>query len=253
MRTHLWIPDTQVRSDVNTDHIEACGNYILDKRPDVVVIAGDWWDMPSLSSYANSRDSEGMRIADDLEAGQRAMAKLWKPLRKWNQMRSTNKKGQWWPEVHFLMGNHEERIQRFLGDHPKLVGLLGYDNFGLDKYNITVHDYLKIVSIDGISYCHYFKQPNSKNAYTGMIETRLKNIGFTFTQGHAQSFAYGERELANGKVMHGLVAGAFYSHDEGYRVHGNGHFRGVIMKHEVRDGMYDLMKVSLNFLTRRYL
>ena len=47
----LFIPDTQIKNGVNLDHIQALGNYILDKKPDIIVCIGDWWDMPSLSSY----------------------------------------------------------------------------------------------------------------------------------------------------------------------------------------------------------
>lgn len=254
MRTHLWIPDTQVRDDVNTDHIEACGNYIMDKRPDVVVIAGDWWDMPATSVHNSPVEQENLRIVDDIEAGKRAMHRLWKPLKKWNRMRSTNKKGQWWPEVHFLCGNHEFHIERYVKNHPVLQGFLSYDSLCLDQYNITFHDFLKPIRIDGILYSHFFVHPSSGRAYSGMIETRLKNIGTSFTQGHMQEFSYGERQLPDGSIHHGLVAGAFYSHDEAYKGHqGNRHWRGIVMKHEVRDGQYDLMKVSLNFLTRRYL
>ena len=86
------------------------------------------------------------------------------------------------------------------------------------------------------------------------METRLKNIGCSFTQGHAQSFQYGEREIPTGEVHHGLVAGAFYMHNEPYKGYtGNHHWRGVVVKHEVKDGRYDLMKVSLNYLLRKYL
>lgn len=253
MRTHLWIPDTQVRDGVNTDHIEACGNYILEKRPDVVIIAGDWWDMPSLNGHGNEQEREGLRIADDIAAGQRAMVRLWRPLKQWNKRRANNKKGKWWPEVHFLLGNHEERIERFLGENPKLVGMLGYQSLGIESYGIAVHDFLEIVNLNGVRYCHFFKRPKSFHAYSGMMETRLKNIGFSFTQGHDQEFAYGERQLPDGQVHHGLVAGAFYTHDEGYKKHANAHWRGIVMKHEVHDGRYDIMRVSANFLLRRYL
>jgi len=86
-----------------------------------------------------------------------------------------------------------------------------------------------------------------------MIETRIKNIGSSFTQGHSQDFQYGEYLFAGGIIRHGLVAGAFYQHDEPYKKGSNHHWRGVVVKNEVHDGTYDIMKVSLNYLLRRYL
>jgi hypothetical protein len=57
----------------------------------------------------------------------------------------------------------------------------------------------------------------------------------------------------NGRSQHGLVAGACYLHDEDYKgPQGNAHWRGVLVKHEVRAGSYDLMQVSLDYLARRY-
>ena len=48
-------------------------------------------------------------------------------------------------------------------------------------------------------------------------ETRLKTIGFSFTQGHVQCKDSGEISCANGNVIRGLVCGAFYLHDEDYK------------------------------------
>jgi len=82
----------------------------------------------------------------------------------------------------------------------------------------------------------------------------LKNVGQSFTQGHVQEFAYGERQLPSGKRQHGLVSGAFYMHDEGFKTpQGNSHWRGVVVKNEVQNGQYDICKVSLNYLLREYL
>jgi hypothetical protein len=85
------------------------------------------------------------------------------------------------------------------------------------------------------------------------MDTRLKNIGFSFTMGHQQIFMVGERPLNNGRRIRGLVWGSCYLHDEDYRgFQANGERRGIAVKHEVHDGMYDLMEVSLDFLCRKY-
>jgi hypothetical protein len=50
-----------------------------------------------------------------------------------------------------------------------------------------------------------------------------------------------------------LVAGSFYQHSEAYKgPQGNGHWHGIIFKHEVCEGNYDLMELSLNYLKRKY-
>lgn len=250
---HLFIPDTQVRDGVPTNHIEALGNYIEEKRPDKIIVAGDWWDMPATSNWNSAQEQEGLRVIDDISAGKRAMRKLWKAVDKRNKKVAGWKKRQYQPEKHFLMGNHEAHLERIWQKDPRLVGLIDYSALDLDRWGFQVHEFKKIITLDGIGYSHFFYNPGSGRVYSGMIETRLKNIGFSFTQGHMQEFHYGERQLPNGRRLHGLVAGAFYQHEEEYKgPQGNNHWRGVIMKHEVQNGEYDICKVSLNFLLRRY-
>ena len=71
--------------------------------------------------------------------------------------------------------------------------------------------------------------------------------------GHQQVYMVGERPLTNGRRIRGLVWGSCYLHDEDYRgVMGNSEKRGIAVKTEVHDGMYDLMEVSLDFLCRKY-
>lgn len=251
---HIFIPDTQVKPDVPTQHIEALGNYLEEKRFEKIIVAGDWWDMRATSNWNSPHEQEGLRVIDDIQAGKKAMSLLWKAINKQNKKYSKWKKRRYEPEKHFLMGNHECHLERIWQRDPRLEGLIGYADLGLKGHGFTVHQFLDPVNIDGILYCHYFANPNSGRPYGGMIETRLKNIANSFTQGHAQSFAYGEREVPGGKRHHGLVAGAFYMHDEDYKgPYGNHHWRGVVVKNEVQDGEYDIMKVSLNYLLRRYL
>lgn len=44
----LVIADAQVKPDVDTAHIRALGNYIVAKKPDIIVNIGDWFDFESL-------------------------------------------------------------------------------------------------------------------------------------------------------------------------------------------------------------
>ena len=50
-----------------------------------------------------------------------------------------------------------------------------------------------------------------------------------------------------------MVWGNCYLHDEDYRGHqANAERRGIMVKHEVVDGTYDPMVVSLDYLCRKY-
>ena len=251
---HLWIPDTQVRADVPTKHIKALGHYIEEKRFEKIIIAGDWWDFPSTGRFNTALEQEGLRIQDDIESGNKAMDLLWQATNKRNRRVAGWKKKQYQPEKHFIFGNHEYHLERFVENTPVLSGMLGYEMLRLEKHGLIQHPFLTTFDLDGILYSHYFCNPSTGKSYSGMLETRLKNIGQSFTQGHLQEFMYGERQLPSGKRHHGCVAGAFYMHDEKYKTpQGNKHWRGVVVKNDVKNGEYDIMKISLGYLLRKYL
>lgn len=242
MSTHLVIPDTQVAPGVPTQHLAWIGEYIVKRKPDVVVHLGDHWDMPSLSSHTQkgSKSLEGQRYVEDVEAGNAALELVRAPARR----------AKLATEFHLLRGNHENRIVRAVEDDPRLEGTLQLSD--LKSPGWRVHDFLELAWIDGIAYSHYFYQPMTSRPYSGTVDNRLKQIGHSFSQGHQQHLLYGQRYVA-GKSQHGLVAGACYLHQENYKgPQGNAHWRGVIVKHEVEDGSYDAMFVSLNYLCRRY-
>lgn len=253
MSKHFVIGDLQIKEGVPLNHLTSIGNYIIDKRPDVIVNLGDVWDMPSLSSYEKkgSKYFEGKRYKADIEAGNKGMQMLLSPLRAYNKKQRRYQKKQYKPRLVYLRGNHEFRCQRAVNEDPKLEGIIGYHDMDLSDWE--VHDFLEIVEIDGIYYSHYFYNPMSGNPWGGKAATMLNNIGFSFVQGHRQGKDIAEKHLANGKTIRGLVLGSTYQHDEEYKgPQANNHFRGCAMLHEVKDGDYSLMELSLDYLIKNW-
>lgn len=257
---HFFVPDTQIQQGVPMDHLTAAMNYIVDHKPDTVVIIGDWWDMPSLSTYEakGSKYFEGRRYRADLEAGIEAMMVFMDPFVKYNDNRKRNKMKQYKPRIVFTEGNHEHRVQRAVNAEPKLEGVIGPEDYisVLKDYSIEYHPFLHVVNIDGIRYSHYHVNPHSVmgSPISGSMDTMLKNVGYSFTQGHTQTMKYGVHYLSDGSVKQGLVAGAFYQHEEEYKgPQGNAHWRGCVMKNEVRKGRYDPCFLSIEYLLRKWL
>lgn len=247
-RTHLVIPDQQIKPGVPTDQLRWISSYIMDKRPDVIVHLGDHWDMESLSSYDRGKlDFEGRRYKEDIAAGNEALTVLDQSL-TWHQQRA--RKDFYTPRKVLLLGNHEYRIERARQDHGWLDGLVGYHD--LNTRDWEVHDFLEPVTIDGVTYAHYFANPMTGRPYGGQAATRLKTIGHSFIMGHQQTLDIAMRFVA-GRSHHGIIAGAGYLHDEKYLgPQGNSYWRGVLMLHEVRNGSFDIMTVSLDYLCRKY-
>lgn len=248
-RSHIIIPDTQCRPNVPLDHLEWAGKYIARRRPDVIVVMGDWWDMPSLSSYDTGKKSyEGRRYRDDIEAGLRGMKLFTDPIRKVKSYK---------PRMIFLIGNHEERILRAIESDRKLEGTIGYHDFKLKEFGFEVHDFLEVVAVDGIAYSHFFPRAASgavMQAKRGAptAKDQLKREGRSCTAGHAQGLDLACLPLG-GKLQWGIIAGSFYQYEQGYlSPQGNQHWQGIVVKHEVKNGSFSPMLVSLDYLKRRY-
>jgi hypothetical protein len=198
-----------------------------------------------------------LRYKDDVDVGLHAMDLLFKPMWQYNDMRVRNKKKPYKPRLVFFEGNHENRQTRAINEDPRLIGTIGFEDFQLEKFGWEVHRFLKIVEIEGVLFSHYFVNPDSLtgSVITGSIENKLKLIGHSFAQGHSQKRQYGNRYSGFGKELHGLVLGAFYSHDENYMgpQANNHHWRGICMLHELKDGRYDPSFVSLDFLVNKWV
>ena len=245
--THLVIPDTQVKPGIITDHLGWISQYIVDELYDknlTIIHLGDHWDMPSLSSYDQGKKAmEGRRYMADIEAGNEGFELLNLAL-----LRKKNK-----PRRILLLGNHEERIVRAAENSAQLDGLVSLDHLNAASLGWEVYDPYVPVVIDGVTYAHYFYNPMTGRPYSGSnLETRLKNVGHSFTMGHQQGLKWGRVDTLHGPHI-GLVAGSCYLHEEDYKgPQGQAHWRGVIVCHQVENGDYDPMFISLDYLCRRY-
>ncbi len=247
----LVIFDTQIRPDnleLNRPLLQAIGKLIVKDRPTHIVHIGDHWDMKSLSTYDFPKNNrlvfDGAEVAADVAAGRAAMRELIKPLRMLQFNQAANKKKVYRPQMDFLVGNHEQRIQRF----PELHGLVTYDKLLLGS-GFEVHDFLKPIKIGGVSFVHYVYNPLSGRPLGGTAEYRLNKLKFSFVQGHEQVFKYAQEYLNDGRKISALVCGSCYLHEEEYKgFQGNNHFRGVAMLHDVKDGCYDLEQISVERL-----
>jgi hypothetical protein len=250
MTTHFIIPDTQVKPGVPIDHLGWIGRYIVERHPDVIVHLGDHWDMESLSHWSSKMEAEGRRYQADVDAGNAGFRLLNEPLMTHQERQRQWKVKLYNPRKVFVMGNHEHRISRCVDADPKLEGFMSLGD--LDTLDWEVVPFLEPVNIDGVRYAHYWYNPMTGKPYGGAAATRLKNIGHSFVMGHQQTLDVAVR-FVDGQQQWGIVAGACYLHDEGYKgPQGNAHWRGVVVLHQVENGGFDPMFVSLDYLCRKY-
>ena len=253
MTRHLYIPDTQVKPGEDTSHISWAGQYAAEKRPDVIVVAGDWADMPSLSSYDVGKKSfEGRSYREDVKASCEAMELFMTPIRAEIDRRNKNHRKRWNPRLVLTLGNHEDRITRAVENRRELEGSMSIDDLEYERFGFEVIPFLLPVIIDGIAYCHYFTS-GVMGRPVGSARMLINKKHMSCIAGHQQGrdVAYGTK--GDGTPIMCIIAGSFYRHDEGYLNHQtNRHWRGIIMLNEVDNGAFDECFISMNYLEREY-
>ena len=249
----LVIPDCQIKEGVPTDHLTWAGRSICDYQPDVVVNIGDFADMPSLSTHdvRGSKYFEGLRYKKDVAATKAAMAKLLAPLREMQKQQKKTKHKVYKPRMVMTLGNHENRIDRAVNNNPTLEGLISTEDLGYEK-DWEVHAFLKPVFISGVGFCHYWPV-GAMGRPAASPQAIINKLHMSCVAGHQQGkqIAYGKR--ADGGSICAMIVGSFYMHDEDYMDPlSNRHWRGLAMLNEVKDGAFDEMFLSMNYLSKRF-
>lgn len=249
---HLFIPDIQAKPGNDFSYLTAIGNYIVAKKPDVIVQIGDFADMPSLSSYDIGKKSfEGRNYKDDIWAAREAMDALLEPLFNEQKRLKKNKEKQYNPRMVLTLGNHEDRIDRAINNDRKLEGLISVDDLPYQDFEVI--PFLQPETIDGIAYCHYFTS-GALGRPVGSAQALLTKKHMSCVAGHQQgrSLAFGRR--ADGKEMTAIISGSCYEHQETYLGYqGNQVWNGIWMFHNIDDGSFDECAIPLHYLKESYL
>jgi len=253
MTDHLVLFDVQAKPGTPTKHLTALGKYIVKHQPEKIICIGDFWDMHSLSSYdRGTKNAEGARYQEDIDAGAESMQCLLGPLQKLQKRQSRARKKQYKPEMYFLIGNHEERIKRHVNANPHLAGKLGYDDFGLEVLGWEVYDFLEPLHLDGVEYVHFVQNRNSPNPKASS-KVALDQTKMSVTQGHRPTLDISTGWSDSVGMLWSITCGSSYLHDEGYKGYqGNKHWRGVVHKRNVVAGDFDPEFIRLDTLLERY-
>ncbi|QVG64179.1 phosphoesterase [Acinetobacter phage Herod] len=243
--TILIIADTQCKPDESLEYMLWVGHYIAETKPDIIVHIGDHFDFPSLSSYDKGKaSSEGRRLSDDIEAGCLGFEYLNLPMKKYPEYK---------PRKIFCLGNHEERLDRYVNDNPELVGTLGTDKLPFKEHGWEVHPFLKPVEVNGVHFVHYLANPFTSKPYGGTAASILKTVGRSFVVGHKQCLDIAIRPIIDGTQQVGIINGACYPFDEEYKGYqGNNHFRGITVLTEVENGFGCPSFISLDHMKKLY-
>ena len=248
----LVLPDVQAKPGDDFTFLKRIGTYLIQKQPEVVVCLGDFADMPSLSSYDKGKRSfEGRRVMKDLEAAKEAMDAFLKPMEEYNKKQRRNGKKLYQPRMIMLLGNHEDRISRASNDDAALEGLISLDMLGYKERGWEVHPYLEVVVIEDIAFSHYF-QTGALGRAASSAQLQLNKKHQSCVAGHQQGLQVATGFKADGTMLVSIIAGSCYEHQEDYMgPQSNKHWRGFLVLHDVDQGTFDPMFVSLRYINKK--
>ena len=235
------------------EHLTWAGKAICDYRSDVVVNIGDFADMPSLSTHdkVGSKYFEGLRYKKDVAVAKEAMAIMLAPLRELQRSQKETKHKVYKPRMVMTLGNHENRINRAVNNSPTLEGLISTKDLEYEK-DWELHEFLHPVFINGVGFNHYWPV-GAMGRPAGTASAIISKLHMSCIAGHQQGkqVAYGKR--ADGTAICAIIAGSYYLHDESYMDKlSNRHWRGLVVLNEVKDGNFDEMFLSIDYLGRKY-
>lgn len=250
---HFVLPDVQAKPGVDFSYLRKIGQYIVDKKPDVIINIGDFADMPSLSSYDVGKKSfEGRRYVNDIDAAHEAMDALLTPLREYNASAARNHKPRYRPRMVLTLGNHENRINRAVNNDPKLDGVLNINDLQYEESGWEVYPFLERVIVDGVAYSHYFVTGVAGRPAVS-AQAQLNKQHMSCVAGHQQGLQIHTGYKADGTILTSIIAGSCYEHDEDYMgPQGNHHWRGVLMLNDVHNGGFEPMPITLKYLKEKY-
>lgn len=247
MTDHLVIPDSHANPRFNNNRFKYVSTYIKRHQPGVIVCMGDLADMDSLCSYdRGKRAFEGRRYKKDIGAANQALEFLDNGYQ--------NVRG-YKPRKIFIVGNHENRIDKATQLNPELHGTISIDDIKLRAHGWEVVPFLTIRNVDGVHYSHYFTSGVMGRPIGGEnpAAALLKRNYVSCTGAHSHLLDFAERTLPAGRKIMGLVAGCLVDYNMDY-AHATQHmwWSGITHKRDVKQGQYDLETISMQRLKRLY-
>ena len=256
-RDHLVIPDSHTYKDDNLRRYTAVGNYIAKHRPEVIINLGDMADMASLSSYdAGKKEFVFQNVEEDIESYHRAEAALFAPIFNVNKYLVSQKKAKYQPIYVKIIGNHEYRLKKLLEYEPRWAS--SYINMQAFNTRLPIQEvvvpFMDWIDVDGVNYTHYWASgvmgrpvPNAK--------ALLAKKGVSGTMGHTHTLESATLTKPNGTRIRGLVAGCLLDPD--YKSFAGPqvdqlYWSGIIHKHNVFNGDYDMSEISIERLLKEY-
>lgn len=253
----LVVGDCHVSDDDDLNRFKFLGQFIVDKRPEYVIFMGDFLTFQCLSGWDKDKrlKMEGKRYKKEIDAGNKALDIIFYPLGEMQDRQRRNKEKIYRPEVIYLNGNHEDRLDRYLQYDPTFEGLVSVEkDLKLKERGIQFVPYREYYTLNGIAFTHV--PFNKAKEICGVNITRkASQVMFgSVVFAHVHSMEYeGFKRHGQEDLQQILTAGCFFEKNEDY-IHGRitEYWRGLILLDSWKKGRFDIETFSLDRLRMMY-
>tara|TARA_R110001606_G_scaffold145068_2_gene284514 strand:+ start:2631 stop:3407 length:777 start_codon:yes stop_codon:yes gene_type:complete len=241
--------------DTSNERFDWLGGLIHDIKPDYCVDLGDGADMKSLNSYDTKKPQA--LVAQSYERDIMSYNESQELLR-YRFKKSKSKRPRWYG----FEGNHEARIRTAITFDPRLEGSkygISFKHLQTKKWFDEYHEYANgapaIYNYDGVDYAHFVGAGNFGRAISGvhhaygLLQKRYRSVSVGHS--HKRGVYFKDDVGSNGII--GTVVGCYKGAPESWAGQANGEWwKGVLIKRNIQDGMYEPQWISLETLRRIY-
>ena len=254
-KTTLVFSCSHADPSASNERFDWLGKFIYDLKPDMVIDLGDGADMKSLNSYDKGKAQAivAQNYEEDINVYNDSQERLRHQFRY-------HKRGK--PTWIGFEGNHEHRIKTALTYDPRLEGSkygISFSHLQTNHWFKEYHEYSNsapsVATYDGVDYAHFFAPGNSGRAIAGTHHAyglvQARSVSSTCGHSHLRSVYFKDGPSVPG--IAGLVVGCYKGKEESWAGQGNKQWwKGVVVKREVADGMYEPQFISMETLRKEY-
>lgn len=244
----IAIGDTHTVEGYDNYRFSVLGEFAAEELHGVedahVVQIGDWSDVIGFNRHGKKIEMEGARWKGDIDATHDALDRFMEPF-----YRRKKRLPQRW----ITLGNHENRVDEYVADHPSLQGTIGSWQLGFEKFGFNVIPFRRTLTLNGVNFVHHLSGQSRIVPKVNSPSNGFKARGVSWVVGHSHIAMHHRHNFEDGRTVHGIDLGCAIHKNMGHQENWScqtayKYDRGVWVFDNVRDGDFDVKYVRLETL-----
>lgn len=244
----LVMGDAHISETDDLKRFKGMAVLIKKELPDIILSIGDMATMACLSDWDKNKKKimEGKRFANEIKKLNEA----------WDIIQAAVKEvPNYNPQLVYLEGNHEHRVERYLEINPTFDGVVNIPvQLNLKKRNIIWSPYKEVYDINGISFTHIPIAGNGRPiGGANIAKSALDLFSNSVVFGHIHRLEIMHKTRHNSETSTALSVGCFFEEEDDY-VKGTviNYWKGLIMLETTKNNEFDIKTFSMKNIIENY-